>query len=130
MRGTITKISEKSVFVKISCREACSSCAASKACSLSSRSPRIIEIKTKQTKEYRVGQEVELEIDAVSVWLSLGFVYIFPLLLILGITGAAALFGYDETLCAVLGLSCLIPYYVFLHHLHPWLQKRIEIKIS
>ena len=65
MRGIVTEIGESGVFVKMNCRSACSSCAAREACGLSSRSPKIIEIKTKQTKEYRVEQEVELEIDAV-----------------------------------------------------------------
>lgn len=129
MRGIITEIREKSVLVSMSCRPACSSCAAREACGLSSRPRQIVEIKTKQTASYRVGQEVELEIDAASVRLSLLFAYVFPLVLVLGVMGVIALLGYDETICAAAGLFCLIPYYCLLRRLNPWLQKHVKIRI-
>ncbi len=127
--GIITTVNPGSVTVTFIRNEACSGCAAKNACGLSGSRPLSVEVKTDAPQNYRIGQNVTLEISVENALTAALWAYVLPLFLMLSVLAAFLTFGSSETTAATATLAVLPLYYAFLYLFRRRFKPRIKIKL-
>jgi sigma-E factor negative regulatory protein RseC len=117
------------LIVNIVNQSACSSCHAKGACSVADYQDKEIEI-THFTKQYSVGQQVNVIFQESKGFTALIWGYVFPFFLVLFTLIAALEITGNELKSGILSLVILIPYYITLYFFRHLLKKVFKFEVE
>ena len=129
-RGRVESVSANLVRVKIVSNSACSSCASRKVCGMSESEEKIIDVNTRLASDYEVGEEVVVAVRRkVGLW-AVAVAYVAPLVVMVVILIAAAVFGFDEGVAALGSLGGVAIYYILLWMFGGRVSEKVNFTIS
>ena len=128
--GIVKSIADGCIKVQIVQTSACAACKVASHCNASESKVKIVDVFTRDTNIYQIGQEVTVwaSKDVTNRALLLGFGAPF-LLLICVLMIALKVFG-DEGLAALAALASLVPYYLALWVMKDRIQRQISFNIE
>lgn len=128
--GIVKSIADGCIKVQIVQTSACAACKVASHCNASESKVKIVDVFTRDTNIYQIGQEVTVwaSKDVANRALLLGFGAPF-LLLICVLMIALKVFG-DEGLAALAALASLVPYYLALWVMKDRIQQQISFNIE
>ena len=128
--GIVKSIADGCIKVQIVQTSACAACKVASHCNASESKVKIVDVFTRDTNIYQIGQEVTVwaSKDVANRALLLGFGAPF-LLLICVLMIALKVFG-DEGLAALAALASLVPYYLALWVMKDRIQRQISFNIG
>lgn len=128
--GIVKSIADGCIKVQIVQTSACAACKVASHCNASESKVKIVDVFTRDTNIYQIGQEVTVwaSKDVANRALLLGFGAPF-LLLICVLMIALKVFG-DEGLAALAALASLVPYYLALWVIKDRIQQQISFNIE
>ena len=129
-RGNIIKIEGNLITVKILQLSACAHCAEKKFCTLAESKEKEITVSETNPEAYSVGEEVQIVTQKRQVFTAVIWAYIMPLILLFIGVGVGTLLNLPEVHTALLGITAVAIYYVFLMAINKILSKSLEFKIS
>ena len=128
--GIVKNLLDKKVVVSIIAHSACASCEIKGACSLSEVKEKLIEVDISEDKNYKIGENVVIEMkQSLGSWAVL-FGYFFPFLLVVSTLFIFTAFGLDQGLSGLLAILILAPYYLILYLLRAVLRKRFTYRLQ
>ena len=119
--GTVIKVDEGKVSVKIEVKSACSACHAKSMCSVSELSEKVIE--AIPAESVSVGDSVLVEMEEKFGLKAVFYVFFIPFVLMASTLFVSSNF-VAESLAALFSLLILVPYYFLLSLLKPYFAKR------
>lgn len=131
-KGRISSIENNLIRVTIVSQSMCASCHAKGACISGDSKEKIIEVKTNNTSDYKVGDEIvvamkkKIGVKAVLI----GFFYPFIILIATFILAYNFLFAKNEVLPAILAIVTLGIYYYIIYLLRNKIEKNIQFYIK
>lgn len=128
--GTIEKIDNQSVYVKILSSSACSSCTVKGACNLAESQEKVVEVKKQQGQVYSVGRSVDVVMQRSSGTKAVLLAYLIPFAIVVLSLIVLLSAGTREGISALLSIALLVPYYFILHHFRDKLKKEFEFTIQ
>lgn len=128
--GIVKSIADGCIKVQIVQTSACAACKVASHCNASESKVKIVDVFTRDTNMYQIGQEVTVwaSKDVANRALLLGFGAPF-LLLICVLMIALKVLG-DEGLAALTALASLVPYYLALWVMKDRIQQQISFNID
>lgn len=130
-KGIVIKKQENKVVVKIEQKSTCSSCHARGACTSLDKKDKEIEIKSKDTANYNIGDEVIITISTKLGMKAVLIAFVLPLILIvLALFLSIKLFTLSQSLSALISLVVLSAYYFFLYKQNLFLSKQFNFTIK
>jgi sigma-E factor negative regulatory protein RseC len=128
--GTVKSIADGCIKVQIVQTSACAACKVASHCNASESKVKIVDVFTRDTNIYQIGQEVTVwaSKDVANRALLLGFGA--PFLLLICILMIALKFFGDEGLAALAALASLVPYYLALWVMKDRIQQQISFNIE
>ena len=130
-KGIVIKKQEDKVIVKIEQKSTCSSCHARGACTSLDKKDKEIEIKTKDTQNYNIGDEVIITISTKLGMKAVFIAFVLPLiLLVIALFLSIKLFSLTQSLSALVSLLVVAAYYFFLHKQNLFLSKEFNFLIK
>lgn len=127
--GTIEKVDNQSIYVKIISSSACSSCSVKGACHLAESEEKVIEVKRQQDREYSVGKPVDVVMQRSAGTKAVLLAYLLPFCILVLSLIILITTGMDEGISALLSMLLLVPYYFILHQFRGRLKKEFEFTI-
>ena len=129
-QGFIKGIQQESISVVITQDGACSACAAASLCHVSNQNQKTIEVMSKDTGNYHVGQEVTV-IGEVGLGLRATlWAYVVPLFLLISVLIIVISQTGNEALGALSALLSLAFYYVLLFMFRGKMRKSFSFRIK
>lgn len=130
-KGIVIKKQEDKVIVKIEQKSTCSSCHARGACTSLDKKDKEIEIKTKDTQNYNIGDEVVITISTKLGLKAVFIAFVLPLiLLVIALFLSIKLFSLTQSLSALVSLLVVAAYYFFLYKQNLFLSKEFNFLIK
>lgn len=130
-KGIVIKKQEDKVIVKIEQKSTCSSCHARGACTSLDKKDKEIEIKTKDTQNYNIGDEVIITISTKLGLKAVFIAFVLPLiLLVIALFLSIKLFSLTQSLSALVSLLVVAAYYFFLYKQNLFLSKEFNFLIK
>lgn len=130
-KGIVIKKQEDKVIVKIEQKSTCSSCHARGACTSLNKKDKEIEIKTKDTQNYNIGDEVIITISTKLGLKAVFIAFVLPLiLLVIALFLSIKLFSLTQSLSALVSLLVVAAYYFFLYKQNLFLSKEFNFLIK
>ena len=130
-KGIVIKKQEDKLVVKIEQKSTCSSCHARGACTSLDKKDKEIEIKTKDTQNYNIGDEVIITISTKLGMKAVFIAFVLPLILIVvALFLSIKLFTLSQSLSALISLVVLSAYYFFLYKQNLFLSKQFNFTIK
>ena len=130
-KGIVIKKQENKVVVKIEQKSTCSSCHARGACTSLDKKDKEIEIKSKDTANYNIGDEVIITISTKLGMKAVLIAFVLPLILIvLALFLSIKLFTLSQSLSALISLVVLSAYYFLLYKQNLFLSKQFNFTIK
>lgn len=130
-KGIVIKKQEDKVIVKIEQKSTCSSCHARGACTSLDKKDKEIEIKTKDTQNYNIGDEVIITISTKLGMKAVFIAFVLPLiLLVIALFLSIKLFSLTQSLSALVSLLVVAAYYVLLYKQNLFLSKEFNFLIK
>lgn len=130
-QGTVESIEGMHIRVKIVQTSACATCAAHKFCNSSESKEKIIDVYTKQSAEYQVGQLVNVYGTTSMGMRAVLWAFGVPFVILVAVLyGAILLTDGDEPLSALLAMGALILYYLILYLCRGWMTKKFVFTIG
>lgn len=130
-KGIVIKKQEDKVIVKIEQKSTCSSCHARGACTSLDKKDKEIEIKTKDTQNYNIGDEVVITISTKLGMKAVLIAFVLPLiLLVIALFLSIKLFSLTQSLSALVSLLVVAAYYFFLYKQNLFLSKEFNFLIK
>lgn len=130
-KGIVIKKQEDKVIVKIEQKSTCSSCHARGACTSLDKKDKEIEIKTKDTQNYKIGDEVIITISTKLGMKAVFIAFVLPLiLLVIALFLSIKLFSLTQSLSALVSLLVVAAYYFFLYKQNLFLSKEFNFLIK
>ena len=130
-KGIVIKKQEDKLVVKIEQKSTCSSCHARGACTSLDKKDKEIEIKTKDTQNYNIGDEVIITISTKLGMKAVFIAFVLPLILIvLALFLSIKIFSLSQSLSALISLVVLSAYYFFLYKQNLFLSKQFNFTIK
>ena len=130
-KGIVIKKQEDKVIVKIEQKSTCSSCHARGACTSLDKKDKEIEIKTKDTQNYNIGDEVVITISTKLGMKAVLIAFVLPLiLLVIALFLSIKLFSLTQSLSALVSLFVVAAYYFFLYKQNLFLSKEFNFLIK
>ena len=130
-KGIVIKKQENKVVVKIEQKSTCSSCHARGACTSLDKKDKEIEIKSKDTANYNIGDEVIITISTKLGMKAVFIAFVLPLILIvLALFLSIKIFTLSQSLSALISLVVLSAYYFFLYKQNLFLSKQFNFTIK
>lgn len=130
-KGIVIKKQENKVVVKIEQKSTCSSCHARGACTSLDKKDKEIEIKSKDTANYNIGDEVIITISTKLGMKAVLIAFVLPLILIvLALFLSIKIFSLSQSLSALISLVVLSAYYFFLYKQNLFLSKQFNFTIK
>ena len=128
--GTVKSIADGCIKVQIVQTSACAACKVASHCNASESKVKIVDVFTRDTNIYQIGQEVTVwaSKDVANRALLLGFGA--PFLLLICVLMIALKFFGDEGLAALAALASLVPYYLALWVMKDRIQRQISFNIE
>lgn len=130
-KGIVIKKQEDKVIVKIEQKSTCSSCHARGACTSLDKKDKEIEIKTQDTQNYNIGDEVIITISTKLGMKAVFIAFVLPLiLLVIALFLSIKLFSLTQSLSALVSLLVVAVYYFFLYKQNLFLSKEFNFLIK
>ena len=130
-KGIVIKKQEDKVIVKIEQKSTCSSCHARGACTSLDKKDKEIEIKSKDTANYNIGDEVIITISTKLGMKAVLIAFVLPLILIvLALFLSIKIFSLSQSLSALISLLVLSAYYFLLYKQNLFLSKQFNFTIK
>lgn len=130
-KGIVIKKQEDKVIVKIEQKSTCSSCHARGACTSLDKKDKEIEIKTQDTQNYNIGDEVIITISTKLGMKAVFIAFVLPLiLLVIALFLSIKLFSLTQSLSALVSLLVVAAYYFFLYKQNLFLSKEFNFLIK
>lgn len=130
-KGIVIKKQEDKLVVKIEQKSTCSSCHARGACTSLDKKDKEIEIKSKDTANYNIGDEVIITISTKLGMKAVLIAFVLPLILIvLALFLSIKIFSLSQSLSALISLLVLSAYYFFLYKQNLFLSKQFNFTIK
>lgn len=130
-KGIVIKKQEDKLIVKIEQKSTCSSCHARGACTSLDKKDKEIEIKTKDTQNYNIGDEVIITISTKLGMKAVFIAFVLPLiLLVIALFLSIKLFSLTQSLSALVSLLVVAAYYVLLYKQNHLLSKEFNFLIK
>lgn len=130
-KGIVIKKQEDKLVVKIEQKSTCSSCHARGACTSLDKKDKEIEIKSKDTANYNIGDEVIITISTKLGMKAVFIAFVLPLILIvLALFLSIKIFSLSQSLSALISLLVLSAYYFFLYKQNLFLSKQFNFTIK
>ena len=128
--GIVKSIADGCIKVQIVQTSACAACKVASHCNASESKVKIVDVFTRDTNIYQIGQEVIVwaSKDVANRALLLGFGA--PFLLLICVLMIALKFFGDEGLAALAALASLVPYYLALWVMKDRIQRQISFNIE
>jgi len=128
--GIVKSIADGCIKVQIVQTSACAACKVASHCNASESKVKIVDVFTRDTNIYQIGQEVTVwaSKDVANRALLLGFGA--PFLLLICVLMIALKFFGDEGLAALAALASLVPYYLALWVMKDRIQRQISFNIE
>ena len=128
-KGIVIKKQEDKLVVKIEQKSTCSSCHARGACTSLDKKDKEIEIKSKDTANYNIGDEVIITISTKLGMKAVLIAFVLPLILIvLALFLSIKIFSLSQSLSALISLLVLSAYYFLLYKQNLFLSKQFNFK--
>lgn len=128
--GIVKNLLDKKVVVSIIAHSACASCEIKGACSLSEVKEKLIEVDISEDKNYKIGENVVIEMkQSLGSWAVL-FGYFFPFLLVVSTLFIFTAFGLDQGLSGLLAILILAPYYLIMYLLRAIFRKKFTYRLQ
>ena len=128
--GTVLRVEGKTVFVRITSRSACGSCAARAACGLAEATEKVIEVETPSAANYQTGDEVLVGVRKHIGGKAVLLAYVGALVVLLATLIGATLLGVNEGLAVVITLGAVALYYGLLRLLRRQIENTIQFTIT
>lgn len=128
--GIIKKINDNELSIEILSCSACSSCAIKSYCNTAETKQKEIIVKNKGFNNFKIGEEVLVEIDEKQALKSIFLAYAVPLVLMILTIIIAINYQQNEIIGGICGIIVLIPYYFGLFLAKDKLKSGFEFKIS
>lgn len=130
-KGIVIKKQENKVVVKIEQKSTCSSCHARGACTSLDKKDKEIEIKSKDTANYNIGDEVIITISTKLGMKAVLIAFVLPLILIvIALFLSIKIFSLSQSLSALISLLVLSAYYFLLYKQNLFLSKQFNFTIK
>lgn len=130
-KGIVIKKQEDKLVVKIEQKSTCSSCHARGACTSLDKKDKEIEIKSKDTANYNIGDEVIITISTKLGLKAVFIAFVLPLiLLVIALFLSIKLFSLTQSLSALVSLLVVAAYYFFLYKQNLFLSKEFNFLIK
>jgi len=127
--GIVKKVESNRIEIAIMVTSACASCEIKGACSVSDVEEKSVIVDINNNEQYKVGQNVTIEMSqSLGTWAVL-LGYVFPFLVLL--TGLIIFIelGLDQGIAGILSLALLLPYYFTIYLLREYLGTRFNYNI-
>jgi sigma-E factor negative regulatory protein RseC len=127
--GIVKKVESNRIEIAIMVTSACASCEIKGACSVSDVEEKSVMVDINNNEQYKVGQNVTIEMSqSLGTWAVL-LGYVFPFLVLL--TGLIIFIelGLDQGIAGILSLALLLPYYFTIYLLREYLGTRFNYNI-
>jgi sigma-E factor negative regulatory protein RseC len=128
--GKVVSMTPQTTTVQIVSHAACSECHAAGVCGLSEYTEKAIEVPTRPTATYGVGDEVQVVLKATmglkAVWLA----YFLPLVVLLAVALGLIALGLSEVVAGLAGLGAVALYYGILWLLRDRLRNEYVFTIQ
>lgn len=124
--GTVERVSDTEVTVRIVASGACAQCRAREACGMGESRDKMVVVPTADAKDYRPGEQVRVSVSRAAGLTAVAVGYVGALaVLVAAIVLGTGVAGWSEGLSALAGLGAVAIYYICV-----WLVRgRIERKI-
>ena len=130
-KGIVIKKQEDKLVVKIEQKSTCSSCHARGACTSLDKKDKEIEIKSKDTANYNIGDEVIITIITKLGMKAVFIAFVLPLILIvLALFLSIKIFSLSQSISALISLLVLSAYYFLLYKQNLFLSKQFNFTIK
>ncbi len=130
-KGIVIKKQEDKLVVKIEQKSTCSSCHARGACTSLDKKDKEIEIKSKDTANYNIGDEVVITISTKLGMKAVFIAFVLPLiLLVIALFLSIKIFSLSQSLSALISLLVLAAYYFLLYKQNLFLSKQFNFTIK
>lgn len=130
-KGIVIKKQEDKLVVKIEQKSTCSSCHARGACTSLDKKDKEIEIKSKDTANYNIGDEVIITISTKLGMKAVLIAFVLPLILIvIALFLSIKIFSLSQSLSALISLVVLAAYYFLLYKQNLFLSKQFNFTIK
>ena len=128
--GTVLRVVGKTVFVRITSRSACGSCAARAACGLAEATEKVIEVETPNATDYTTGDEVLVGVRKRIGGKAVMLAYVGALVVLLAALIAATACGVSEGLAVLITLGAVAAYYGVLRLMRKQIENTIQFSIT
>lgn len=130
-KGVVIKKQQDKIIVKIEQKSTCSSCHARGACTSLDKKDKEIEIKTQDTQNYNIGDEVIITITTKLGMKAVLIAFVLPLiLLVIALFLSIKLFSFAQSISALVSLLVVAAYYFFLYKQNHLLSKEFNFSIK
>lgn len=140
-KGIIERIEAEHITVRIQQTSACLHCKIAGHCNSAESKEKVIDIWTRNARNYRVGQEVDvvmsgrLGLKAVLLAFVVPVVLAFTaIILVLWLTGSDGMFPvaepYNQGLGALTGICCFVAYYIILYFFRDSLKRQFQFRLK
>jgi sigma-E factor negative regulatory protein RseC len=127
--GFVKTIESNRVEIAIMSVAGCASCQLKGACSVSDIEEKHVWVKMDNTSQYKIGQQVTIEMkQSLGTWAVL-LGYVFPFLVLLLVLILFISLGFDQGLSGLIALGMLVPYYTVLYLMRHWLDSRFHYSL-
>ncbi len=128
--GVVKGVNDKYVEVTVLAKAACLSCQLNGVCSVSDVEEKVIEVSKFPTKEYKLGQKVEVEMKESLGVKALLLGYVYPFLVVLTVLIVVYALTNKQGLAGLLSIGSLVPYYLILYLLKNKFRKIFTFSIK
>jgi sigma-E factor negative regulatory protein RseC len=127
--GIVKKVESNRIEIAIMVTSACASCEIKGACSVSDVEEKSVMVDINNNEQYKVGQNVTIEMSqSLGTWAVL-LGYVFPFLVLLAGLIIFIELGLDQGIAGILSLALLLPYYFTIYLLREYLGTRFNYNI-
>ena len=128
--GIIRDVRDGEVLVEIIVSSACGGCHAKSICIPSDRREEKIWVNTMNSKDYSVGEVVNLFLDSSAGNKAVILAYVVPLCILLIILFVLFAFTANELLSVGISVICVLSYYLILKSFNKKLEKEIIFRVQ
>jgi len=127
--GTITRIGENTVFVKILAQSACATCHSKAMCSVADMEEKIIEVDKAEDENYKIDDTVTIAMEKSMGTRAVILGYIIPFFLVVGALFVLMALTGNEGLSALVSVLLLVPYYLGLYYFRDKLKREFRFRV-
>lgn len=128
--GTVLRVEGKTVFVRITSRSACGSCAARAACGLAEATEKVVEVYTAQAASFKTGDEVLVGVRKRVGGKAVLLAYVGALVVLLAVLITATALGMNEGVAVLVTLAAVALYYGILRLMRKQIEHTIQFSIT